>query len=222
MADAAPPVPAAVDADAAGDEDQALTRGPDACEPAMFDAAPGHHDRFRFERDDGLAGYQDGAGKVVIEPRFMVAYEFSPQGIAGATDEQGHAFIDTHGEVIARAFAFDNGPDYFVAGRARIVDGDRVGFIDEAGRVVVAPTYDGAGSFCQGLAPVCTGCRRELSGEHYELVGGKWGLIDRSGAVVVPLKYDAVRSQDDGIVVVEGGRTIPLDALGVPRSGAPR
>ncbi len=187
-------------------EGEGDTQGPDACDPVLIGGGAGHPDLVSFESKDGKYGFKNAAGEVVIEPSFMFAFGFSAKGLGAVADEDGFAFIDARGTVLARAFAFDNGPDYFVADRARIIDGDKVGFIDELGAIVVEPTYDAAGSFCKGMAPVCTGCRRVEDGEHYRMVGGRWGFIDRSGTVVVPLEHDEARHDRQEPVVVDGGK----------------
>ncbi len=136
--------------------------GPEDCASTVEDAAPGNHDRFAFETNDGLYGYRDGKGKVVIAPRFRFAYEFKPGGIAAAVDSDAtFVFIDASGKVIARAYAFDNGPDYFQEGHARIVGADKkVGFINDRGEITIAPRFDAADSFCGGKAQVRDGERQ--------------------------------------------------------------
>ena len=136
--------------------------GPEDCASSVEDSKPGHHDRYAFETPDGLRGYKDGKGTVVIAPRLRFGYEFKPGGIAAAVDHDGSlVYIDTAGKVIARAYAFDNGPDYFQEGHARIVDGrNKIGFINERGEITMAPRFDEAESFCHGKAAVREGTRR--------------------------------------------------------------
>jgi hypothetical protein len=75
--------------------------------------------------------------------------------------------------VLAQAYAFDNGPDYFQEGLARIVGADgRVGFIDRGGAIVIAPQFVGASGFCHGEATVHDGQTQ-------------W-TIDRAGAASGP------------------------------------
>lgn len=135
---------------------------PEDCASSIEDAKPGNHDRYAFETNDGSWGYRDSKGTIAIPPRLRFAYEFKPTGIAVAVDHDGtFVFIDTSGAVIARAYAFDNGPDYFQEGHARIVDArGKIGFIDENGRITIAPRFDEAASFCHGVAAVSEGGRR--------------------------------------------------------------
>ncbi|MBQ7132696.1 MAG: WG repeat-containing protein [Oscillospiraceae bacterium] len=55
-------------------------------------------------------------------------------------------------------------------------DGDKWGFVDEEGDVVIDPEYSDAKSFSNGLAAVC--------------IDGKWGFIDMDNNLVIPCQYD--------------------------------
>lgn len=135
------------------------------CAAQVEDSQPGNHDRFAFtEGDEEVYGYKDGKGTVVIAPRFGYAYEFGSGGVAAAverpTTPDGSArfvFIDASGKELAVAYAFDNGPDYFQEGVARIVADGKVGFLDRTGVIVIAPQFAGASGFCHGQATVHDG-----------------------------------------------------------------
>ena len=130
--------------------------GDESCSSSIEDAKPGNADRFAFETDDGMHGYKNGTGEVVIPPTLRFAYEFRPTGIAAIVANDGHfAFIDASGKELARAYAFDNGPDYFQEGHARIVDSaGKIGFIAQSGRIAIAPVFERADGFCHGAAHV--------------------------------------------------------------------
>jgi len=132
------------------------------CAASVESAKAGNHDRFAFEGPDGLYGYKTGKGQIVIAPRLRYAYEFKPGGIAAAVDgDASFVFIDPTGKVIAHAYAYDNGPDYFQEGYARIVDdAKKIGFIDERGNIAIAPRFDEAESFCHGKAAVREGAKQ--------------------------------------------------------------
>ena len=127
-----------------------------------------------------MTGFKNKAGEVVVKPQFLWAYNFNEHGVTGAVQPMGDdrprfVFINDRGQVLAIAYAIDNGPDYFVNGLARIVDeAGKIGFIDRRGQIRVAPRFDAAESFCDGRAKVCLGCDR--SGD-----GGRWLEIDRQG-----------------------------------------
>lgn len=55
---------------------------------------------------------------------------------------------------------------------------DKQGYVDKSGRIVIAPKFDDAGFFSEGLAPVW--------------VGKKCGFIDMRGRVVIQMQFDDV------------------------------
>jgi hypothetical protein len=145
------------------------------CEPSIEDHKPGNYDRYSFEdAKSGLIGFRNGSGAIVIPARFRFAYEFGDGGIAAAIDgTTPFVFIDSTGKTIAKAYAYDNGPDYFEEGLARIVDSrGKVGYIDTSGKIAIAPQFDDAASFCHGKAEVAA--------------GGKTYVIDTAGKTVAP------------------------------------
>ena len=150
-------------------------------------------------------GYKDGAGAVVIAPRYHSAGEFSDSGIAAVADENGWAFINSKGAILVRPYVFDNGPDYFSEGLARFVVDGKFGFFDERGRVVIPHRFDFAEPFHAGLAVFCEKCTREREGEHAAVKGGKWGYVDRRGRVVIPAQYDEAHPAETGRVRVRAG-----------------
>jgi hypothetical protein len=178
------------------------------CFAEMYmDNRPGTLGLFAFEDASGRYGFRDAGGRVRIPARFRFVYEFFPEGITGAVDDAGFVFIDASGRELARAFPYDNGPDYFAQGLARIVKQRKIGFIDRSGRIVVPPRYDFALPFCEGRAVVCNGCRDIGSGDEAELSGGKWGYLDVQGRLAIPLRFEKAESFEGGVaMVVEDGQ----------------
>jgi hypothetical protein len=137
--------------------DAAPATDDDACGSQIEDHAAGNHDRYKYEDPaTGLTGFKNSAGVVVIKPTYRFAYEFGPGGVAAAVDgTTPFVFIAPSGAVLARAYAFDNGPDYFQEGMARIVDAaGKIGFIDDHGTIAIPPRFDQAEGFCHGRADV--------------------------------------------------------------------
>ena len=193
------------------DSKPATPATPEAADPAAPTVAP-----TSFEDAEGNYGYKNAAGEVVIPAKYGLAGEFQDR-VAGVCGEDGCAFIDWTGATLATPFLFDNGPDEFVDGRARIVEGSaetaKFGFIADTGEIVVAPTYSFARAFSGGFAAVCDGCKVESDGEHSRHVGGKWGYVDRDGKLVIPAQYDEAGSFEDGKAeVVLAGKTSTIDA----------
>jgi len=124
--------------------------------------------------EDGKWGYKNASGQVVIKPRFLMADDFLPEGIAAVADDRGWAYIDTKGKTVIRPFVFDNGPDYFREGLARFELHGKFGFFDKRGSVTIHPQFDFAMPFQGGLSAICTGCTERRAGEHSTMTGGKW------------------------------------------------
>ena len=73
----------------------------------------------------------------------------------------------------------------FKGGLASVAVAGRWGFIDQKGKFVINPQYDGVGSFSEGYAVVETG-RGSIPGCPY---CSKYGFIDRKGQVVVEARF---------------------------------
>lgn len=129
-------------------------------------------------------GYRDHEGTVFIPPKYDFATDFTAEGIAWVAGPDGLEWIDRSGKVLAKAFAFENGADPFVEGRARIISDGLVGFIDPTGKVVVPPMYEGLSQMDEGRAAFCKGCVpvSEDGGSYYH--GGEWGYIDGDGNII--------------------------------------
>jgi len=65
------------------------------------------------------------------------------------------------------------------------------GFIDNRGKIIIAPRFEAAQPYSEGLAAV----KRE----------GRWGYIDRSGSEVIPIRYRTVQSFRNGVAIVDTG-----------------
>lgn len=175
---AAPASAAAPAADTTGAAGSAAETPPVAEEPCEADTTEvpdGQHDRYAFQDPKTeLWGFKTKAGKVAIKPRYASIYPFRAGGIAAVIDgKTPFAYIDPSGKVLAKAYAFDNGPDYFQEGLARIVGADgKIGFIDDKGVIAISPRFDAAFQFCRGKVEV-------------EQAGKKL-VVDRTGAPVAP------------------------------------
>jgi len=102
----------------------------------------------------------------VIPATFPDGYPFTPGGVAAVIDgKTPFVYIDVNGKVVAKGFAYDNGPDYYHEGFARIVGPDgKIGYLGEtSGRIEIPPTFDKAMPFCNGKASV------EVAGEEFEV-----------------------------------------------------
>ena len=122
---------------------------------------------------DGKWGFIDKNGKVVIEPQFDDAGDFS-EGFAQVKKDGKYGFIDKSGKVVIEP-QFDN-VEYFIEGFAQVEKDGKYGFIDKNGKVI-EPQFDEVGSFSEGF--VCVE------------KDGKWGFIDKNGKVVIEPQYSS-------------------------------
>jgi len=114
---------------------------------------------------NGKYGYIDSKGKIVIQPQFDEADEFS-EGLAPVRVGDKWGYIDPTGRIVIK-------PQYgrvgeFSEGLAAVsVPGGKEGYMDRAQRIVIQPQFDKAWPFVGGLARV--------------KIGDKVGYIDKKG-----------------------------------------
>ena len=124
---------------------------------------------------NGLFGFIDRNGSLVIHPKFTVVRDFS-QGLAQATmagTGEKFGFINKKGDwVIPPQFvkATDFSED-LAAVKPGGERGDKWGYIDRNGTMVIPPRFEEAFQFTEGLAKVD--------------MGGDLGFIDKRGKVVI-------------------------------------
>ena len=128
--------------------------------------------------DDGW-GYIDRTGKWVIAPQFEWGSSFSGH-LAAVNRRHNCGYIDPTGAYVLRPPVSPGEEDCatvwgdFVEGLSRWKFGNKYGFIDRSGKVVVEPRFDLTFHFSEGLAAV--------------QIGGKWGYIDKTGKMVIKPK----------------------------------
>lgn len=134
-------------------------------------------------------GYINKQMRFVIDPVFRRAGNFE-DGLALVHDGvSSWGYINTSGQRIINRFGgpFSEGLAFFEDGNE---DGKKYGLMDTAGRVVLAPQFNDAESFSEGLAAVRT--------------DDKWGYIDRSGRVIIKPQFDSAgRFTQDGVAAVK-------------------
>jgi hypothetical protein len=171
---------------------------------------------------NGLWGYADHSGKVVIPPQFEQAFDFH-EGLANVRISGKYGYADEHGRLVISP-QFDM-PSDFSEGLAGVgehqtrgsIDSTWYGYIDHSGKMVIPSEYSFASEFHQGLAAV------EITEENKERGYGfisHWGFIDKSGKTVIPSTfYEADHfSQGRAAVSMKGGRAY-IDTKGQPIFG---
>lgn len=149
---------------------------------------------------DGKRGYIDKTGKIVIEPKWGGASNFSEGLAVVATHENGYqeGYIDETGKVVIKpqyvmARDFSEGLAAVGFGEFTMHGGGKhtTGFIDKSGKLIIAAKFYGASDFSEGLAAV----NRDE----------KYGFIDRSGEIVIPMQFDEAWGFSEGLACVKIG-----------------
>ena len=119
-------------------------------------------------------GFVDRDGRVVIEPQFVNAGEFSddPANLNATVIGHEWCYFDHSGKIVIRVpMGEDLAPgDLFVNGRLRVKDGFTWGYKDSTGKWAIPPKFNDAKNFEDGLARVQQ--------------GDKWITIDTRGKEV--------------------------------------
>lgn len=85
---------------------------------------------------------------------------------------------------------FDSAQVFLSADPAAVKIGNKWGFVNTTGEIVVEPQYDDAHSFVNGLAAVCK--------------DGKWGFIDITNKVCINFKFEDVRNfNENGVTFIK-------------------
>ena len=149
---------------------------------------------------NGQTGYIDRTGKLVIGPLRFGGRDFS-NGLAMVESEerctyaetkQKYGYIDRTGALVipvtlTRPCNYWGDQFYFTnEGLALTNIGDKWGFIDRAGKLVMQ--FDDAGKFSEGLAPA--------------KVNGKFGFINSKGKFVLTPAFDQALPFTEGLAAV--------------------
>ncbi|HEX5611406.1 MAG TPA: WG repeat-containing protein, partial [Burkholderiales bacterium] len=129
-------------------------------------------------------GYIDASGALVIPARFDKAFAFSR--VARVEIEKRLRLIDSSGRDVTPADidAFGEPSDGMMLARK----GRLLGFLDDEGRVAIAPRFQSVQDFKGGRA------------RFWE--NGKYGYIDKKGAIVIEPKFDSAADFSEGLAAV--------------------
>jgi len=90
--------------------------------------------------------------------------------------------IERNQNILFDAVLFNNGPEPFVEGLARVIRNEKMGFTNKFGQVVIPCVYDFAKSFKNGKAEVTYNATEYLNmDKHKKVESDKWFVIDKKG-----------------------------------------
>lgn len=153
--------------------------------------------------DGGTAtryGYIDSHGKVIIQPIYANAYNFS-EGLARVNVGKAAGYINTEGELVI-PYRYSSTSD-FSEGMAAVMlaYGGKYGYIDTTGKLRITPRYDHAMPFSNGAAVV--------------YVNGKYGYIDKNGNYLLTPQFSMAQPFSEGLAFVErNGATFYINKKG--------
>ena len=122
------------------------------------------------------------------QPRFAIVQN----GKIGFIDQNGTLVIEP---LFEHPFFSGSG---FSEGLSPVLTSQGWGYINESGKLVLRTTFDRAGSFSEGLAPVCVAKPR--AGKRKGDL--KCGFIDKTGKIVIEPQFDKVDVFRDGLARV--------------------
>lgn len=99
-------------------------------------------------KENGKAGFKDQSGKVIIEPKYSGAEDFS-EGLACVSLNDVWGFIDETGKVVI-PFKYNSGyasGSKFSQGLASVSLNEKWGYIDKTGNTVIPFEYNEAWDF---------------------------------------------------------------------------
>ncbi|MHC4561778.1 MAG: WG repeat-containing protein [Planctomycetota bacterium] len=166
-------------------------------------------------------GYISRDGRLAIPLKFRGAAPFS-EGRAAVAVAGGQRIINDAGEFVSDALFSPIGQHTNGLAPARRAGESQWGYVDREGEFVIAPHFDGARSFAEGLAavkiddkwgyidikgdvviaPAFDEALPFSQGRAAAMVDDKWGYIDKRGVLVISPRYYAAGSFDGGVAYV--------------------
>ena len=139
---------------------------------------------------------------LIIATTFIVNSLFSQEFQAKQDEETKlYGIVDSEDKYIVTPIykEVDYNFGYYVGGLFKVVDiKDKIGFVNDQGKLIVPCKYDYSQSFEKGYSVV-----RVADGEF----NYKYGLLDSLGKEVIPLKYGRLEFYADDNVLVFGSET---------------
>lgn len=153
---------------------------------------------------NGLFGFEDRFGKLVLTPEYRRAMPFSDgySVVVPRTGPFAHGVIDRSGRLVCPAEFFEIRTFSNGLAAAQLTQGSKWGFIDPSGKFVIPPQFDEIGDFSEGLAAAgFDGGWAEMTDARTQVY--LLGYIDKSGAFVIKPKFREANQFHNGVAIVQ-------------------
>ena len=121
--------------------------------------------------------------KEYVSNEYLQRLNFNNKELVAVLINNQFFYIHTSGKKML-TLTYDKKPDEFSEGLARTKVNGKIGFFNKNLEIVLAPVYDFAFPFHNGIAEICMGCKEQINEEENMLDGGRWKKINRSGLVI--------------------------------------
>lgn len=137
----------------------------------------------KFEVGDAV-GYVNTKGDTVV-PAGKYAFAFTDTirefGMVINKEDGKIMGIDQRGTELYEVFKYDNGPDYSEDGIFRIIKDGKIGYANEAGTIIIEPSFKCAYPFEGDFAKVSDECETTKMREYVAWESDNWYQIDKTG-----------------------------------------
>nr|WP_162463254.1 WG repeat-containing protein [Paenibacillus psychroresistens] len=136
--------------------------------------------------------YINKNGEVIIKQKFFKATDFS-EGVAAVAESimDPASYIDKEGRKVFNE-TYGIGSSTFIGGFAAVQVGEKWGFIDHTGKLIIQPQFSWTGQFSEGLVSVYT--------------DDKWGFMNSSGEMAIAPKYEFASDFSEGLAMIQMDR----------------
>jgi len=156
--------------------------------------------------DQDHGAFIDHAGKTVFEVPFGVSVGFH-EGLAGVLLNGTVTYYDRTGRKIPISSEYGPKTSSFSEGLLPLEVKNKWGYTDRTGKIVIAPQFEDAEDFSEGLAPVkihgdeTVWCPRDESGNRAGFTM-RWGYIDKTGKLIIPAQFESAAPFSEGLAVI--------------------
>ena len=174
--------------------------------PLKFTHAEDFSEGLAAVTDGDRGGFIDRTGTFVFDVPLDVTLGFR-EGVVGVQLRGTITYFDRTGKKLPIATEYGPKSNSFSEGLVPIETKGKWGFVDRAGKLVVAPQFEDAGDFSEGLAPVkvkseeTTWCPPDPSGSRSGFTM-KWGYIDKTGKLVIAAQFESAAPFSEGLAVI--------------------